>query len=115
MAIIVRPMRPDEGRSFLELHGRSVRGLAAQLYSSEVIDAWAGRVTDEAVQRFLKNPDGEIRLIAELDGVPVGLGCVVIPNSELRVCYVVPEAARMGVGTAVVKEIERIARENGLA
>ncbi len=34
--------------------------------------------------------------------------------SELRACYVVPEAARKGVGSALVTEIERIPAENGL-
>jgi putative acetyltransferase len=53
-------------------------------------------------------------LIAELAGQPAGLGALVIANSELRACYVVPEAARQGVGTALVTEIERLARSHGL-
>ena len=35
-------------------------------------------------------------------------------NSELRACYVAPSAARRGVGSALVAEIERIGREHGL-
>ena len=109
-------MRDDEARTFLEIHGRSVRGLAAQHYPADVIAAWGApaHISDEAVRRFLKNPDDEIRLIAELDGQPVGLGSLVVDNTELRSCYVVPEAARMGVGSALVQEIERIARGRGL-
>jgi putative acetyltransferase len=115
MLVSVRPLRSDEARVFLDVHGRAIRGLAAQHYSPEVIAAWAGTITDERIQSFLKNPQNEIRLIAELDGQPVGLGVVVINNSELRACYVVPEAARKGVGSAVVREIERIARQHGLS
>ena len=37
-----------------------------------------------------------------------------ISKSELRACYVVPEAARKGVGTAIVCEIERIAGQHAL-
>ena len=37
-----------------------------------------------------------------------------IASSELRACYVEPEAARKGVGTALVREIERLAEETGL-
>jgi putative acetyltransferase len=116
MSVVVRPMRDDEARSFLEIHGRSVRGLAAEHYSTGVIAAWAGPVpiTDNAVRGFLKNADHEIRLIAELDGEPVGLGSLVVDNAELRACYVVPEAARRGVGSALVTEMERIARDRGL-
>jgi putative acetyltransferase len=114
MAITVRPLRQDEGRLFLEIHCRSIRGLAAAHYSPEVIEAWSPPTTDERLRRFLENREGEIRLIAELDGEPVGLGALVIATSELRACYVEPGAARKGVGTALVREIERIAEESGL-
>jgi putative acetyltransferase len=116
MSVVVRLMHDDEGGLFLDIHSRSVRGLAAPHYPAQVIDAWAGPagVTDEGVRHFLKNPDHEIRLIAEIDGQPAGLGSLVVDNAELRACYVVPEAARRGVGSALVKEIERIAREHGL-
>jgi putative acetyltransferase len=67
------------------------------------------------IARFLENPDEEIRLIAEIDGRPVGIGAIVVANSELRACYVSPGAARRGVGTAIVAEIERIAREHRLS
>ena len=53
-------------------------------------------------------------MIAELGGEPVGIGAIVVANSELRACYVLPTAARRGVGSALVAEIERVAREHGL-
>jgi putative acetyltransferase len=52
--------------------------------------------------------------VAEIDGEPVGIGAMVVSNSELRACYVAPSAARRGVGSALVADIERIAREHGL-
>jgi putative acetyltransferase len=111
---IVRPMQAGEARRFLEIHHESVRGLAVNDYPPAVIDAWASPITDERLQRFLQNRDGEIRLIAERDGEAVGIGAIVVANSELRACYVLPSAARYGVGTAIVAEIERLAREHGL-
>ena len=59
----VRRMRPDEGRTYLDIHARSVRGLAAQEYPPEVIDAWAGRVTDDSVRAVERQSDDEIRLL----------------------------------------------------
>jgi putative acetyltransferase len=112
--ITIRPLRPKEGRLFLEIHTRSIRGLAAGHYSRDVIDAWTVPITEESLRELLENRDHEIRLIAELDGEAVGLGAVVLAHSELRACYVVPEAARKGVGSALVREIERIAKDNGL-
>lgn len=107
-------MRPDEGGIFLEIHNRSIRGLAAQHYTPDVINTWAVPVTEENVRNFLKNPEGEIRLIAELDSDRVGLGVLVLHTSELRACYVVPEAAGKGVGSALVRKIERIPKANNL-
>ena len=113
-AISVRLLRPDEGRTFLDIHARSIRGLAAAHYTPDVIEAWTVPMTEDNLRSFLENRDHEIRLIADLDGEAVGLGVLVLRHSELRACYVVPEAARKGVGTALVREIERIAKENGL-
>ena len=114
MSITVRPLGPDEGRLFLELHGASIRGLAAAAYPPEVIEAWQIRPTEGAVEALMANPDGEIRLVAELDGEPAGIGALVVATSELRACYVAPHAARRGCGAAIVREIERIARQRGL-
>ena len=107
-------MRPDEARVFLGIHGRAVRGLAATHYAEEVLDAWTVTLTDANIAAFLDNNDHEIRLIAELDGTPVGIGALILETSELRACYVAPIVARRGVGTALVAEIERLARANGL-
>lgn len=114
MSVLVRAVRPEDARDFLAVQAASVRGLAAKDYPQAVIDAWASPTTDQAVARFLENPDREIRLIAELDGVAAGIGAIVVANSELRACYVAPVAARRGIGTAIVLEIERIAREHRL-
>jgi putative acetyltransferase len=111
----VREMRPADARTFLEVHHAAVRGLAAEDYTQAVIDDWAPLpVTDKAVDRFLLNPDNEIRLVAENNGEVVGIGAIVIDKAELRACYVAPEASRKGVGSALVREIERIAQQRGL-
>src|SRR5262249_13367019 len=98
VSITVRPMQTAEARRFLEVHHASVRGLAANDYPPSVVEAWAPPITDEQLQRFLQNRDGELRLIAERDGEAVGIGAIVAANSELRACYVLPSAARQGVG-----------------
>src|SRR5580692_3883510 len=115
MTIIVRPVQPEDARLVLEVHNASVRGLAAKDYPPVVIEHWARLpITDLSVERFLANPDNEIRLVAELNGVIVGIGALIVENNELRACYVLPSATRKGVGSAIVHEIERIALENGV-
>ena len=115
MAATVRPLRTHEIRLYLEIHERAIRGLAVSHYSPDDIEGWVVPATDENVRRLALNPDREIRLVAELDGEPVGIGALVLEESELRAVYVSPEGARRGCGSALVREIERIAKDNGLA
>jgi putative acetyltransferase len=115
MPLTVRKMRPQDARVFLEVHHTAVRGLAAADYPPEVIDAWAPLpISNDAVETVLAAPPGQIRLVAEIGGEVVGIGEIVPALNELRACYVVPKAARQGVGTALVREIELIARSHGL-
>lgn len=115
MAATVRPLLAHEIRLYLEIHERAIRGLAVSHYSPDDIEGWVVPATDENVRRLALNPDREIRLVAELNGEPVGIGALVLEESELRAVYVSPEGARRGCGSALVREIERIAKDNGLA
>ena len=115
MALTVRALRDDEIRLYLEIHERAIRGLAGSHYSQGAIEGWVVPSTDENVRRLRSNADGEIRLVAELDGRPVGIGAFVLETAELRAVYVAPEGARQGCGTALVHEIERIARDGAVA
>jgi GNAT superfamily N-acetyltransferase len=110
--VVVREMRPEDARAFLEVHHAAVRGIAAKDYPPAVIEAWAPMpVTKDAIGLVRANSDREFRLIAEIGGRVVGIGAAVFENLELRACYVAPAASRKGVGSALVKEIERAARE----
>ncbi|HVZ21867.1 MAG TPA: GNAT family N-acetyltransferase, partial [Vicinamibacterales bacterium] len=114
MSITIRRLRPDESRVFLEIHGRSVHGLARTHYPPEILHVWAAPVTPESIRRFEARADSEIRLIAELLGIPAGVGCLSLRDAEVTACYVVPEAARRGVGTALMREMERVALSEGM-
>jgi putative acetyltransferase len=108
-------MRPGDARAFLEVHHAAVRGSAAKDYPVAVIEAWAPMpLTDDVMERVRANPDREYRLIAEIGNRVVGIGALVFENSELRACYVEPEMGGRGVGSALVSEIERAARSQGL-
>jgi putative acetyltransferase len=114
--IQVRPVRHEDACSFIEVRNAAVRGIAGKDYPSAVIDAWArSPITTAAIENFLANPDKETRLVAEYNSVIAGIGSLVIEKNELRACYVLPSAARNGVGSAIIREIERIASENGVS
>ncbi len=115
MSVIIREMRPEDARAFLEVHHAAARGIAGKDYPSAVIEAWAPMpITDKHVEGILLNPDCEYRVVAEIDGLVVGIGAVVLDNAELRACYVAPIASRRGIGSLLVQEIERVSRAHGL-
>ena len=108
----VRELRPDEDATFRKIHHAAVHGLAAGHYPQTILDSWSRPMREgEGVQ---PRRDGQIRLVAELDGQPVGIGALFPDKSELDAVYVLPSAVRKGVGTALVREIERIAIERGV-
>jgi putative acetyltransferase len=112
---IIREMRSEDARAFLAVHRAAVRGIAAKDYPLAVIDAWAPMpVTEDAIEQVRANPEKDYRLIAVIEDRVVGIGAAAFEIAELRACYVTPDAGRKGVGSALVKEIERAAREQGV-
>jgi putative acetyltransferase len=115
MPILIREIRPEDARAFLEVHHAAVRGLASKDYSAHVIEAWAPMpITHQQVEGVQSNLEGEYRLVAEIDGRLAGISCIIAEKNELRACYVTPSASRRGVGSALLREIERAAREQGM-
>jgi putative acetyltransferase len=115
VTLVIREMRDDDARSFLEVHHAAVRRIAVRDYPPEVIEAWAPLpITQAAVEAVIANPEDEVRFVAEREGHIIGLACLVIANNELRACYVAPEAARTGVGKALLMKIEETARNAGI-
>lgn len=115
MTLVIREMRDEDARSFLEVHHAAVRRIAVRDYPPEVIEAWAPLpITQAAVEAVIANPEDEVRFVAERDGHIIGLACLIIANNELRACYVAPEAARTGVGKALLMKIEETARNAGV-
>src|SRR5277367_1160066 len=97
--LLIREIRPEDARAFLEVHHAAVRGLASKDYSSEVIEAWAPMpISPQHVEGVQSNLEGEYRLVAEIDRL-AGISCIVAQKNELRACYVAPSASRRGVGS----------------
>ena len=84
-------------------------------YPLEVIEGWAPSINATALSELLENPDVEHRVIAESNGAAVGIGAIVVAKCELRACYVAPEATRRGVGSAIVRRLEDLARQHRLS
>ncbi len=112
--IAIREAREHDAKSLLEVHYDAVHNIASSDYSDEIVNQWSLPIDDKRIGDFLKNPDNEIRLVAEVEDKIVGFGALVIEKNELRACYVSSKTARKGIGNALVEEIEKIAQEKGL-
>jgi putative acetyltransferase len=65
MTLVIREMRDDDARSFLEVHHAAVRRIAVRDYPPEVIEAWAPlpitQVAMEAVVAIQKMRSASLR------------------------------------------------------
>jgi GNAT superfamily N-acetyltransferase len=85
-------------------------------YPLEIQNEWSPPVTAERVAAYIATALAhETTLVAEIDGAVVGVGALVEAQSEVRAVYVSHSAARQGVGSARLREIEGLARARGCA
>lgn len=112
--VAIRTAVHSDALVFLETLNASIRGVASADYPPEIIESWSIPIGSKSLSRYAENPEGELRILAEIGDKVVGIGATVLANSELRACYVAPNGLRCGVGTALVQELERMAKANGL-
>ena len=118
MKIALRPFRQGDGEKILKLHRRAVNEIACENYDSEILNAWATPLTDDLIK--IKGIEfnekwklGVFTIIAEIDGKMAGFGEVVTKQKLLLAVYINPDYKRMGVGKAILCELENIAKKNG--
>jgi putative acetyltransferase len=101
--LVTRPAVAGDAQTLHEIHVAAVRGLCASSYSAEVIEGWLwGRSAAMYAEPIAR---GGMH-IAESDGHAVGF-CEGVPGEVVAV-YVIPEAARQGVGRRLLaKALER--------
>ena len=63
---------------------------------------------DQPISGALPN---ETTLVADVDGRVAGFGVIIETNNELRAVYVAAEYGNRGIGSALLREIERLARQ----
>ena len=122
--VTLRDATPADAEAVRDVHAASVRVLGSDAYDAEQVDAWAG---DRDPSEYDTAPDGADFVVAERDGRVVGFA-ELRPSGgyfeamragpwtgEVSAVYVHPDAAGGGVGSALLAELERRARERGLA
>lgn len=108
----IRRFQPGDEPLLRDVFYRSVHGLAQTHYSSEQLQAWAPREHDSRVwgERMRRNRP----FVAERLGEIVGFADVQA-DGYIDQFFVVPEVAGQGVAGALMRQIEREARQLDLA
>lgn len=94
-----------------EMHTNSIKTLCGGHYSNEQIQAWTGVLKPSGYEHALRTL---AFLVAEDDGEILGFGMLDRGASEIRAIYVSPQASGQGVGSRLLVELEKLAREAAL-
>lgn len=110
----VRFAKSEDARGILEAHYSAVHETAANDYPLEIRRAWATPVTLKRIDQYLRNAlPHETTVVADLNGKIAGFGVIIESNNELRAVYVSAEFGDGGIGSALLRELERLAKERG--
>ena len=108
--MILRKYRSNDCPEMLKLFYDTVHEINKKDYSSEQLDAWTSDIIfDKWDKSFLSNNT----IVAEKNGIIAGFGDM-DNNGYLDRLYVNKDYQNMGVGSAIINELEKTAVSNGV-
>ncbi|MGE5546915.1 MAG: GNAT family N-acetyltransferase [Solirubrobacterales bacterium] len=112
MAVVrLRPFEPSDVDAMIALFRDSVRVAARGDYDEAQLRAWAPDDIDR--EAWAARAAGRATLIAEVEGGMAGFADL-LPTGHIDLFYVSAGHLRMGVATAMLAEIERMAASQGI-
>jgi putative acetyltransferase len=109
-ALSFRPYLPRDAETLASLFAESVLTLGEDYYSEGQLAAWASRVED--MEAFSASLAGMTTILAETEGETVGFASLK-DDKHIEMLYVLPDAARQGIGRALVNVMELLAGKRG--
>jgi putative acetyltransferase len=115
--IEIRRGRPGDAQALLDLSCRAIRRSAAGFYTSEQLEAWAGRRRLDRHERLLAET---VTLVAVIEGAIAGFAAIAITptasleRGEVDQLFVDPDSGARGVARMLLAAVEETARAAGL-
>src|SRR5262245_43677792 len=112
--VTIRPLDLQDAEAVISAHYAAVHETAAADYPPEILGDWSPPITPDRIERYLRNVAAgeEKTLVADVDGCVVGFASIVPSLSELRAVYVSPGMGRRGIGSILLRAVERLARSH---
>ena len=116
--ICIRSAKKEEWESILKIHRRAIHEIACADYPPAILNLWGNPLSQDKISQEMANFDrkseqGIFTIVAEINGTIAGFGEVIPKENLLLAVYINPDFKRQGVGTAIVLELEEIAKKQG--
>jgi len=114
MEISVRLARLDDSPTICIILRRSITEVCTKDHKNnpDIISAWTKNKTIENVNSWLLNPDN-YSFISSVNGIESGFG-LMSSSGEILLCYVLPEALHVGVGSILLNSMIETAKNIGV-
>ncbi len=89
----------------------SIRDLAKDHYNALQIESWAGGFS---IEQALERVRSGGTYVAEFDGAIAGFATIHLESGDVEMVYVSPEYAHRGIGGALMRFVEELARGAGV-
>jgi putative acetyltransferase len=114
--IETRRATEEDAAAIAVAHIDSIRALGPQFYPPDVVEAWSEGLTPEIYVKAMRGGEAFFIATGRLDGAHVVLGFAthrVDDEQDGASVYVRGRAARLGIGTALLRLAEQHARAHG--
>lgn len=116
VGVEVRRARVDDAEAILLAHLDSIRSIGPAYYPQDVVEAWGSGLTPDLSVNAMEGGEAFFIATGQIDGKPAVLGFSthrVDDAQDGASVYVRGEAARQGIGTALLRLAEQHALEHG--
>ena len=108
--LLIRPAVRDDAEAISRVIIRALRETNAQDYPPEIIASVAANFSPERVSELMGTREVLVAVLA--DEV---VGTASLQGAVVRTVFIVPDHQACGIGTALMREVERKGRQGGLA